>query len=83
MKRALQIAAYSCGGVMGIAAGLYSAGWCGGMTATLAVLAAALALAVCKYELAIIRKHEQRAAEAARRSAYREAFFRELREDRP
>lgn len=47
------------------------------------LLASVIVSVIGLYELTLIERHERREAEAARRSAYREAFFRAMEEDRP
>lgn len=78
MKKVLRIFSMAAGGVMGAAAGMLGVGWCSLLTAGMICLGMGCVLAVCLHELAVIRRQEERAAEAARRSAYRAAFMREV-----
>lgn len=81
MKKVFQAAAYSCGGIMGVAVGCWGAGWCSWLTCAMILLGCGCGLFVTLHELAVMRRYEQRQQEAARRSAYRAAFFREV--DKP
>lgn len=82
MKKVLKIIAYACGGIMGTAVGFWGAEWCSWLTAAMICLAMSCCLFVCLHEIYEMENEERRAAEAARRSAYREAFFRTLERDR-
>ena len=78
MKRAWRAAAYVCGGAMGAAVGLWGAGWCPWLTCAMLLLGCGCGLFTALRELAALREYERRQAEAARRSAWRAAFFQEL-----
>ena len=81
MKKVFQGAACSCGGIMGAAVGCWGAGWCSWLTCAMILLGCGCGLFVALHELAVMRHIEEKEAEAARRSAYRAAFFREV--DKP
>ena len=71
-------AAYSLTGVMGAAIGGFGAGWCSWLAAAMILLVCGCGILICLHEMAAIRAHERRKAEAARRSAWRAAFMREV-----
>lgn len=81
MKTIWKGAAYSCAAVMGAAVGGFGAGWCSWISCAMILLGCGCGLCVCLHELAVMRRYEQKQREAARRSAYRAAFFREV--DKP
>ena len=71
-------AAYSLAGVMGAALGGFGAGWCSWLAAAMIMIGCGCGVCICLHEMAAIRAHERRKAEAARRSAWRAAFMREV-----
>lgn len=77
-RRIWKGAAYSCAAMMGAAAGGYGAGWCGWLMCAMIWLGCGSGLLVCAHELAAIERRLRRQREAARRSAYRAAFFKEV-----
>ena len=83
MKKLIEVAvcAWAAAGLLSVYA--WREGWCGWMTAATILLASVIVTVTGLYELTLIERHERREAEAARRSAYREAFFRAMEEDRP
>lgn len=78
MKRAWRAAAYVCGGAMGAAVGMWGAGWCPWLTCAMLLLGCGCGLFTALRELDALREYERRQDEAARRSAWRAAFFQEL-----
>ena len=78
MKKIWKAAAYSCGGIMGVTIGCWGAGWCSWINCAMILLGCGGGLFVALHELAAMQAYEQRQDEAARRSAYRAAFFREV-----
>lgn len=81
MKVLFKIAAYCCGGIMGAAAGAWSAGWCSGTAFAIIVIGMACGLFVAVRELAVINEYERKEKEAVRRSAWKAEFMREV--DKP
>lgn len=78
MKTIWKGAAYSCAAVMGATVGGFGAGWCSWISCAMILLGCGCGLCVCLHELAVMHRYEERQREAARRSAYRAAFFREV-----
>ena len=64
MKRAWTAAAYVCGGAMGAAVGMWGAGWCPWLTCAMVLLGCGGGLFIALRELAALREHERRQAEA-------------------
>ena len=78
MKRLLKIAAFSCGGVMGVAAAAWDGGWCSGISFVMILIGCGCGLFVALHELAVIRAFEEEEKKAVQRSARKAAFFREM-----
>ena len=71
-------AAYSLTAIMGAAIGGFGAGWCSWLAAAMILIGCGCGVCICLHEMAAIRAHERRKAEAACRSAWRAAFMREV-----
>ena len=78
MKLAFRIAAYSCGGIMGVAAAAWDGGWCSGISFAMILIGCGCGLFVALHELAVIRAFEEAEKEAIRHSAWKAEFFREI-----
>ena len=78
MKLLLKIAAYSCGGAMGLAAAAWDDGWCSGISVVMIMIGCGCGLVVALHELAVIRAFEQKEKEAIQHSAWKAEFFREI-----
>ena len=78
MKNILKGAAVSCAVIIAAAACAWGAGCCDWVTAAVVSLGAGLGLFLAVHELHAMYEWEQAEHEAARRSAYRAAFFREV-----
>lgn len=77
-KKVLTGAAVSCAVIIAAAACAWGAGCCDWVTAAVVSLGAGLGLFLAVHELHAMYEWEQAAAQAARRSAYRVQFFREV-----
>ena len=78
MKRLLKIVAFSCGGVMGVAAAAWDGGWCSGTMFVMLLIGCGCGLFVALHELAVVRAFEEAEKKAVQRSARKAAFFREM-----
>ena len=78
MKRLLKIVAFSCGGIIGVAAAAWNADWCSGISFVMILIGCGCGLFVGLHELAVIRAFEQKEKEAIRHSAWKAEFFREI-----
>lgn len=81
MKKAFKAAAYVCAGIAGIAAAMWEAGACSGMTLVMILLAMGICICVCLHEAAVIEAYEKEEKEAIQRSAWKAEFMREV--DKP
>lgn len=81
MKKAFKAAAYVCAGIAGIAAAMWEAGACSGMTLVMILLAMGICICVCLHELAVIKEYERKEKEAVQHSAWKAEFIREV--DKP
>ena len=78
MKRLFKIAAYCCGGVIGVAAAAWDDGWCSGISFAMILIGCGCGLVVALHELAVIRAFEEAEKKAVQRSARKAEFFREM-----
>ena len=78
MKLLLKIAAFSCGGIIGVAAAAWDADWCSGISFVMILIGCGCGLFVALHELAVIRAFERKEKEAIQRSAWKAEFFREV-----
>ena len=78
MKLLLKIAAFSCGGIIGVAAAAWDADWCSGILFVMILIGCGCGLFVALHELAVIRAFEQKEKEAIQHSAWKAEFFREI-----
>ena len=78
MKRLFKIAAYCCGGVIGVAAAAWDDGWCSGISFAMILIGCGCGLFVALHELAVIRAFEEAEKKAVQRSARKAEFFREM-----
>ena len=78
MKWALKVAAYCCGGIIGVAAAAWDADWCSGISFVMILIGCECRLFVALHELAVIRVFEKEEKEAVRPSARKAEFFREM-----
>lgn len=81
MKKAFKAAAYVCAGIAGIAAAMWDAGKCSGMTLVMILLAMGICIFLCRHEAAVIEAYEKEEKEAIQRSAWKAEFMREV--DKP
>lgn len=81
MKKAFKAAAYVCAGIAGIAAAMWEAGACSGMTFAMIILAMGICIFLCRHEAKVIEAYEKEEKEAVQRSAWKAEFFREV--DKP
>ena len=80
MKILLRGCAYLMGAIMGAAIGAYAAGWCPWISCGTILLGCSCGLVLALRELNTMRRYERLEAERARRSAYKAALFREIKE---
>lgn len=78
MKWAIKAAAYSLGGIIGVAAAAWDAEWCSGISFVMILIGCGCGLFVALHELAVIRAFEKEEKEAVQRSARKAEFFREM-----
>lgn len=78
MKRLFKIAAYCCGGMIGVAAAAWDGGWCSGTMFAMLLIGCGCGLFVALHELAVIRAFEEEEKKAVQRSARKAEFFREM-----
>lgn len=78
MKLLLKIAAFSCGGIIGVAAAAWDADWCSGISFVMILIGCGCGLFVALHELAVIRAFEQKEKEVIQSSARKAEFFREI-----
>lgn len=78
MKLAIKAAAYSLGGIIGVAAAAWDAEWCSGISFVMILIGCGCGLFVALHELAVIRAFEEKEKEAVQRSARKAEFFREM-----
>lgn len=78
MKWALKVAAYSLGGIIGVAAAAWDEEWCSGISFVMILIGCGCGLFVALHELAVIRAFEKKEKEAVQRSARKAEFFREM-----
>lgn len=78
MKLLLKIAAFSCGGIIGVAAAAWDADWCSGISFVMILIGCGCGLFVALHELAVISAFEEKEKEAVQRSAWKAEFFREI-----
>ena len=78
MKLLLKIAAYSCAGIMGVAAAAWDAKWCSGISFVMILIGCGCGLFVALHELAVIRAFEEEEKKVVQRSARKAEFFREM-----
>mgnify|MGYP005751650439 CR=1 FL=1 len=78
MKKLFKVAAYCCGGVIGVAAAMWDTGWCSGTMFVMILIGCGCGLVVALHELAVIRAFEQKEKEAIQHSAWKAEFFREI-----
>lgn len=81
MKKAFKAAAYCCGGVIGVAAGAWNAGWCGGVSFMMILIGCGCGLFVALHELAVIKEYEEAEKRAVQHSAWKAEFMKEV--DKP
>lgn len=78
MKWAIKAAAYSLGGIIGVAAAAWDAERCSGISFVMILIGCGCGLFVALHELAVIRVFEEKEKEAVQRSARKAEFFREM-----
>lgn len=78
MKLLLKIAAFSCGGIIGVAAAAWDADWCSGISFVMILIGCGCGLFVALHELAVIRASERKEKETIQHSAWKAEFFREI-----
>lgn len=78
MKLLLKIAAFSCGGIIGVAAAAWDADWCSGISFVMILIGCGCGLFVALHELAVLRAFEEAEKKAVQRSARKAEFFREM-----
>ena len=78
LKWAIKAAAYSLGGIIGVAAAAWDGGWCSGISFVMILIGCGCGLFVALHELAVIRAFEKEEKEAVQRSARKAEFFREM-----
>ena len=78
MKLLLKIAAFSCGGIIGVAAAAWDAYWCSGISFVMILIGCGCGLFVALHELAAIRAFERKEKETIQHGAWKAEFFREI-----
>lgn len=78
VKPLCKIVAFSCGGVMGLAAAAWEDGWCSGISFVMILIGCGCGLFVALHGLAVISAFEEKEKEAVQRSARKAEFFREI-----
>ena len=79
MKWALKVAAYCCGGIIGVAAAAWEAEWCSGISFVMILIGCGCGLVVALHELAVISAFgEERERGRPAQRAGRPSFFGEL-----